>query len=361
MELALLLLVDKRNGRAGRRGPGRPADAVNVVLGVVRNVEINYRADVLDVDPARHDVRSHQHVDLAVFEVEHDLFALLLLQVGVHRCDVQLHALERKSELLDLLLRGGENDRLRSRRLRKQLADDTHLLVLVADVGRLLDRLVGLRHGDIDLGRIVHDLLGQLAYLGRQSGREHDRLTLGRQLGHDPHDVVEKAHVEHPVGLVEHEVFDMGKVDSAVLDMRDQPARRGDHDIGSHQHALLLLAPPEPVAAAVHDRSRKRQEVGKSLKLDVDLLRELARGHDDQRLDHVVGIALPQQPLEQRERISRRLARSRLGAADQVAPLHNHRYGLFLHGSHPVEIHRPDSFQNIFMKPQFFEFHNLAC
>lgn len=153
----------------------------------------------------------------------------------------------------------------------------------------------------------------------------------------------------------------MGKVDSAVLDMRDQPARRGDHDIGSHQHALLLLAPPEPVAAAVHDRSRKRQEVGKSLKLDVDLLRELARRHDDQRLDHVVGIALPQQPLEQRERISRRLARSRLGAADQVAPLHNHRYGLFLHGSHPVEIHRPDSFQNIFMKPQFFEFHNLAC
>ena len=98
VELALLLLVDKRNGRAGRRGPGRPADAVNVVLGVVRNVEINYRADVLDVDPARHDVRSHQHVDLAVFEVEHDLFALLLLQVGVHRCDVQLHALERKSE-----------------------------------------------------------------------------------------------------------------------------------------------------------------------------------------------------------------------------------------------------------------------
>lgn len=88
--------------------------------------------------------------------------------------------------------------------------------------------------------------------------------------------------------------------------------------------------------------------------------RELARGHDDQRLDHVVGIALPQQPLEQRERISRRLARSRLGAADQVAPLHNHRYGLFLHGSHLVEIHRPDSFQNIFMKPQFFEFHNLA-
>jgi hypothetical protein len=47
----------------------------------------------------------------------------------------------------------------------------------------------------------------EIGDLTRHRGREEQRLALARQLGHDPADVMDEAHVEHAVGFVEHEDF----------------------------------------------------------------------------------------------------------------------------------------------------------
>ena len=139
--------------------------------------------------------------------------------------------------------------------------------------------------------------------------------------------------------------------------MGDHAARSGDHHVGTAQHAFLLDVPALAVAAAVDDRRRDRGIVGKTLELLVDLLRQLARGHDDQRFHHIVGIPFQQQFVQQRQRIGRSLARSGLGTADNVAAIQNHRNRMLLHGSHLVEVHIFETVENFIFQIEFIETH----
>ena len=200
-------------------------------------------------------------------------------------------------------------------------------------------------------------MLGHFAYLGRERGREHQRLTLLGQPFDDGHDVVEEPHIEHPVGLVEHEVFHVRKIRPAVLQVGDQTPRRGDHHIGTAQHPLLLLLPAAAVAAAVNHRRRDGHIVGEPLQLRVDLHRQLARGNHDERLDHIVVVALDEQLVEQRQRVGRCLARTRLGAGDQVVALEDDRNGRLLHGGHLLEVHVVEAVEHLVFKIYFIESH----
>ena len=139
--------------------------------------------------------------------------------------------------------------------------------------------------------------------------------------------------------------------------MGQQTARRGHDDVGAHEHALFLLTPSRAVAAAVDDCRRKRQEVGETLELHVDLLGQFPRGYYDERSDHIVRIALAQQFVEERKGVGRRLAGSGLGAADQVAALLYDGNRMFLYRSHLLEVHRFESFHNPFVQIQCVESH----
>ena len=59
---------------------------------------------------------------------------------------------------------------------------DTHLLVLVAYVGHLVDALCGLAHGQLDGDGVFEQGVGQLLYLVGHGGREHDGLARRRQV-----------------------------------------------------------------------------------------------------------------------------------------------------------------------------------
>jgi hypothetical protein len=59
---------------------------------------------------------------------------------------------------------------------------------------------------------------------------------------------VDEAHVEHAVGFVEHQDLDLAQVDGLLLDVVEQPARRGDDhvdpaaqrvDLRLHAHAAV--------------------------------------------------------------------------------------------------------------------------
>lgn len=56
-----LLVITERQGNARGAGPGRTPDAVNVGLGSVGDVEVDDMRDLIDVDPARGDVRGDKH------------------------------------------------------------------------------------------------------------------------------------------------------------------------------------------------------------------------------------------------------------------------------------------------------------
>ncbi len=56
-----LIVITERHGNAGRARPGRAADAVNVRLGNIGDVEVDDVRDVVDIDAPRGDIGCNQH------------------------------------------------------------------------------------------------------------------------------------------------------------------------------------------------------------------------------------------------------------------------------------------------------------
>ena len=93
----------------------------------------------------------------------------------------------------------------------------------------------------------LQDAVGEAPDLGGEGRAEEQVLTLGREQREDLADVVDEAHVEHPVGLVEDEDLDRAKVDGALADVVEQPAGRGDDDLGTAaQSARTWSSKPTP-------------------------------------------------------------------------------------------------------------------
>src|SRR4029078_2890355 len=101
----------------------------------------------------------------------------------------------------------------------------------------------------------------------------------GRQQRHDPLDVRDETHVEHPVRFVENDYLDMRQIDALLLDVVEQAAWRGDEDLdaGADDGQLLL-----DVDAAEYAGRAKTGVLAVDLDLILDLDRQLARRREDQ-------------------------------------------------------------------------------
>src|SRR5262245_55958500 len=80
-----LLGRDERNCDAVGAHAARAADAMDVVLQIVRQIVVDNWGDARDVDSSTHHVRRDEHVNLGVAERLHDPLALRLRKVAVDR------------------------------------------------------------------------------------------------------------------------------------------------------------------------------------------------------------------------------------------------------------------------------------
>src|SRR5690606_37162625 len=117
------------------------------------------------------------------------------------------------------------------------------LVMLGYDVGNLphLRRLHRLR-AHRDRQRIAQMTAGELADAGGEGRREERGLTLLRGLAEDRLDILDEAHVEHLIGLVQYHVPNAGQVETASPDVIQNPPR------SSHDH---IDSPPEPAELAI--------------------------------------------------------------------------------------------------------------
>ena len=117
---------------------------------------------------------------------------------------------------------------------------------------------------------------------GRHRRREQRDLPLRRRLLEDPLDVVDEAHAQHLVGLVEHEVRQRRELQRAALEVIDDAARRADDDVHAAPQAVQLRR----VALAAVDRQHVKAGQVRRVALERlgDLDRQLARRHQHQRL-----------------------------------------------------------------------------
>ena len=180
-----------------------------------------------------------------------------------------------------------------------------------------------------DAGGIAQHRFGEFGDILRHRRREEQRLPLDRQLGDDLPDVVDEAHVEHAVGFVEHQEFDLVELQPVALHEVEQAAGGRDHDFDALHHRADL-------AAHRHAADRQRRGEADVAAIGVEAVEDLARQFAGRREhQHAAGLRLRpdavfQNAVQDRQREGRRLAGAGLGDADDVASGKRQRDGLSL-------------------------------
>ena len=193
-----------------------------------------------------------------------------------------------------------------------------------------LGGLVAARH--LDQRRLVQQAVGQGLDLVAEGRREQQALLLLRQHREHLLDVVDEAHVEHAVGLVEHEDLDVRQVERALAVVVEQAARRGDQDVDAAAQLVDLRLHAD---AAEHHHAGQLGVLAVGAHAFLDLRRELARRRQDEGADRqpaarIAHRRLGHQAVQHRQHEAGGLAGAGLGAAHDVAAGEHGRDGLGL-------------------------------
>ena len=141
---------------------------------------------------------------------------------------------------------------------------------------------------------------------------------------------MDEAHVEHAVGFVEHQHFDLVEAHGALIDQVEQAAGRGDQHVDAARQRADL---PVDRHAADGEFDRQRADVAAiGAEAVGDLAGQFARRRQHQ---HAAGLALRahalvEQVVQDRQREGRGLAGAGLRDADDVAACKRDRNGLGL-------------------------------
>ena len=266
LEQRQFLGVAQRQGDALGAGAGSAADPVHVALGVVGQFVVDDVRDPLHVDPAGDDIGGHQHFDATAVKGGQGALAGVLALVRVDGIGRDAIAGQLLHQPVGPVLGAGEDQDAADPLLLQQLGQQLAFLLLFDEEYLLLDaaRDRG-RRRHFDARRVVQHVTGQLDDLRRQRRREEHRLPLFWNSRDNPADVVDEAHVEHPVSLVEDEHFDLVEAHYPLVHQIEQTARGGYQNLGplaqrtdlrAGRHAAQHHGGAQPKVAAVAAKAR---------------------------------------------------------------------------------------------------------
>ena len=217
-QISALRRIAEADGDAFTTGAGRAANTVDVRFRLVRQLEIDHMADMVDVDPAGGDIGCHQHARLAGLEhFERPLAGILrLVAVNSFRRDAGLGQV--LGDAVGAMLGAGEDDDAVERDIFQQIAEKLALLRHRHVVKALHDAVSGLAlRRDFDPFRILQHIAHQLDDVVRHGGGEQHRLPFPGQIVHDLADIADEAHVEHAVGFVDDQHLHRVEADHLLL------------------------------------------------------------------------------------------------------------------------------------------------
>ena len=192
---------------------------------------------------------------------------------------------------------------------------------------------------------VLQEIPGEHLDIAGEGGGEHERLAV-LDAWHilalnDPANLGLETHVQHAISLVEDQVLDVAKGDSATLDQVDETTGGGNEKIAA---ALNLAELGANIGTTVDDTWSNPGSVGKLARLVVDLRDKLTGGGKDQ--GGRVGLPLAseasssscgwcrwasQEGLGQDgEQEATSLSRTSLGTSHQVTATHNDGDRVFL-------------------------------
>ena len=230
---AALSRVHQGHGNPRAPGAAGTADAVHIVFCLARRVEIDHVADASHIDAACSHIGGDQDAGAAVTQAFERAIALALIHIAMQGVRSKAVVTQQTRQIIRAAFGRGEHQRL----LNVGIAQDrVEQLVFVRHVVGKHEALfdVGFRfggRGDLDAFGITRDFARHCTDHAVERCREQQGLARRRSLGDNRFDVLDEAHVKHPVGFVEDQHFETAKIDAATLHVIHQTARRGNHNI----------------------------------------------------------------------------------------------------------------------------------
>ncbi len=265
--------------------------------------------------------------------------ALHLRLIGMDGVRAEACTLQLAGAYLGARLRVGEHDDALAAALLEHEAQQLGLLHRADGDHELVDGVGGLAFvGHLDERGILQDGGHALHDLAVERCREQQRLARRGRGGHDLLHGRPETHVQHAVGLVQHEHLHVAQLDDAAFHEVVQPAGRGHEDVDA---AVELRDLPLVLRAAHHGEHAAVRRFRQLRASGVDLLGQLARGaHDERpRRSRALGAA---DALEQGQRERGRLAGAGGRGGHDIATFEDQRDRLLLHGGGGGEAHPLD-------------------
>ena len=169
------------------------------------------------------------------------------------------------------------------------------------NIGMLLAHRINL-----DPLRVAQQSLGdraQAAMIERR--RKQQRLTLRTAIANDRQHIISKSHVEHPVGFVEHEKFQIVQISLTGFEKFQQPPRSSDQDFRIFAQGCNLM---RFGFAAGNYAALEACIATETHKMNMNLPRQLTGWHQNQGAGAPVAARCIEKPLHDRQQKCRRFA-----------------------------------------------------
>ena len=240
-QLASLAAVDDGDGDARLAGASCAPAAVVVDVVVVGQAVADDVGEVVHVEASSRHVGSHQQLQVALAKLLHHRVALCLRQIAMQGVGVVAVLDELRCHLLGTGASAAKDDAVDARQVVDYALEGEVLvarldhIVEVAHVGRALVACAGDK-----LHRVVHVVLCDSGNLARHGGAEEQHLALLGHVAQDLVDVIDEAHVEHLVGLVEDDGAHVVELHHSAPNQVLQSAGSGYYHLHSALHRLDL-------------------------------------------------------------------------------------------------------------------------
>ena len=223
--------------------PACAADAVDVILVFIGDIVVKHRVHIVHVDAPGGHIRCNEYAELPLPEQGHHRLPLALGDVPVDALGIQATHLQELGQPLRGALGVAEAHDPLQLFPGDNAGDGVHLLVGGHLYAILQDiRLILLGSLNSNLLRIPLVDPGDVHNFPGNSSGEHAQILAVRDLVQDPRHVVDEAHVQHAVCLVQHHGLYLLHRDGTALHVVGQAARGGHHDLGLPFEGIDLLA-----------------------------------------------------------------------------------------------------------------------
>ena len=209
---------NEQNRFTGTSSTASTSDAVNIRLGVVRDIEVDHVRNAVNIETTCCNVGSNQDVQTAILELVNGALTLILRDIAVDGCGVIACIAKLFCNFFSLMLGATEYDHCVVVSYFQDASEGIELCAVRGQQEALLNIVIRASFSlDSDLCRIVQVLLRQATNTVWHGCREQCDLLFFRSVSEDSLNIFLEAHVQHLVCFVEYQETQLGNIQRTLF------------------------------------------------------------------------------------------------------------------------------------------------